>query len=296
MIENDIIRLKNDLAFKLVFGRDDDRCRHILKNLLQTILKIEIDTIEYRDPINLNESIDYKQTEFDISITVSGKINCDIEIQLRNHDAFNHRLVYYGATLLSGSLDSKESYSKMKRAIVICLTDFVMFKAVNEYQSNFVMKDRENNHELSDILEIVTLEMPKVESATPVSSMTDMEKWLTYVKYNGYEEYREIIEEIVKESEAIEMAEKIFGEVKNNDQMRTALLSRQRFQYDINAQINDSYDKGLEHGLAHGFDRGKFDEKITMALNMLNFGLSIEAIAKISGLSTNEILALKDKI
>lgn len=83
-MDNEIIYLKSDLAFKLVFGREDDaRCKYVLKNLLESILNIEINEIKYKNPINLGESIDAKQTEFDISLTIEDKHNCDIEIQLR---------------------------------------------------------------------------------------------------------------------------------------------------------------------------------------------------------------------
>jgi|GEM_PF-7030484 hypothetical protein len=133
-------------------------------------------------------------------------------------------------------------------------------------------------------MEIVTLEMPKVDETKSVSEMTDKEKWLTYVKYNGYDEYREKIVEIVKESEAIEMAEKVFNEVKSDDQVRTALLSRQRFKYDINAQINDSFDKGMEKGMEK--------ERITNVRNFYKIGASVEMIARGTGLTEAEVRAI----
>ena len=211
-------------------------------------------------------------------INERGNINCDIEIQLRNHDSFKDRLVYYGATLLAGSLESKETYSKMKRVIVICLADFIMFKDMEKYQGNFILKDEDSEQKLSDIMKIVTLEMPKVDETKSVSEMTDKEKWLIYVKYNGYDEYREKISEIVKESEAIEMAEKVFDEVKSDDQVRTALLSRQRFQYDIKAQINDSYDKGV------------LETNRVIVRNCHKLGIPIKIIAEATGLTENEVI------
>ena len=302
MTDNNKILLKTDLAMKLVFGRDDSRCKFILKSLLQTILNIEIDTLEYKNPINLNDTIDSKQTEFAISIEISGNVNCDIEIQLRNHAAFKDRLVFYGATLLTKNLEgkkgenSKQSYAAIKRAIVICLADFEMFEELESYQSNFVMKDREMNHYLSDVIEVITLEMPKVESKKPVNEMTEMEKWLTYIRHNGNERYEEKIAEIVRESEAIEMAETVFNEIKNDEQARSALLSRQRFQFDINAKINDCYDKGVEvgeeKGEKKGIEKGLKQGKIETIMNFYKTGASIEMISRATGMTEAEILEL----
>jgi len=293
MTDNNKILLKTDLAMKLVFGRDDSRCKFILKSLLRTILNIEIDTLEYKNPINLNDTIDSKQTEFDISIEISGNVNCDIEIQLRNHEAFKDRLVFYGATLLTQNLKGKQSYETIKRVIVICLADFEMFEELESYQSNFVMKDRERNHYLSDVIEVITLEMPKVDSKKPVTEMTEMEKWLTYIRYSGNDRYEEKIAEIVKESEAIEMAETVFNEIKNDEQARSALLSRQRFQFDIAAQINDSLDKGIdigiERGINIGIERGIERERLTNLKNMIEFKVPMEIITKMTGMTEAEI-------
>lgn len=293
-MDNEIIYLKSDLAFKLVFGREDDaRCKYVLKNLLESILNIEINEIKYKNPINLGESIDAKQTEFDISLTIEDKHNCDIEIQLRNHKAFNDRLVYYGATVLTEGIKADKSYEKMKKAIIICLADFVMFGNEDTYKHEFIMKERTGNYVLSDIIEVVVLEMPKADCEKAVCEMSGIEKWLIYLKYGGDARYSGKLDEIQRESEAIEMAEQIFNEAKSDEQARSALLSRQRYQKTLKTweeqRLEEGFEQGLEKGLAKGLEQGKLE----MVRNMLRANISIDVIKQVSGLTDEEILALK---
>ena len=52
------------------------------------------------------------------------------------------------------------------------------------------------------------------------------------------------------------------------------------------------YDKGIRRGERHGLRRGAAEAKREMAKAMLAEGLSVEAVARISGLSEDEIRAL----
>lgn len=82
------LMISSDLAFKAVFGRENEKCKEALKNLLNTILGIKINTIVYINPINEKSFIDDKQTEFDINVTTDKGEHIDIEMQLLNKVAF----------------------------------------------------------------------------------------------------------------------------------------------------------------------------------------------------------------
>ena len=48
-------------------------------------------------------------------------------------------------------------------------------------------------------------------------------------------------------------------------------------------------EKGMEEGMEKGMEKGKAEEKQQIARNMKSFGLAPEAIAKMTGLSLEEI-------
>ena len=275
------ILLKNDLAFKIVFARDTDECKFVLKSLLEAILNIRIDEIIYHNPIVISDKLNIKEPEFDIKVSINGSMNCDVEIQLRDHIAFKKRLVYYGAMLMQGDLKKTQSYTHIKNAIVICLTDFILLDNTQQYKSNFIMKERDTNIELSDVLEIITLEMPKVDPNKPLEQMTDIERWLFYLKHSGEDIYTEKLQKIIKESEAITMAEQIFDHAKSNNEAYNKMIDHMRAQVYNVAIFNDLAEYKL--------NEGKIEERMNFINNLYNDNLPIPTISKYTKLPEDEV-------
>ena len=79
------------------------------------------------------------------------------------------------------------------------------------------------------------------------------------------------------------------------------LTPKQRAQYEAEWKMyNDYYntldfavEKGIEKGIEQGTAKGKKEEKCSIALNLKKMGLSMEQIATATGLSREEIGALK---
>ena len=79
------------------------------------------------------------------------------------------------------------------------------------------------------------------------------------------------------------------------------LTPKQRAQYEAEWKMyNDYYntldfavEKGIEKGVEQGTAKGKKEEKCSIALNLKKMGLSMEQIATATGLSREEIGALK---
>ena len=76
------------------------------------------------------------------------------------------------------------------------------------------------------------------------------------------------------------------------------ISERARKEYHIlPAVIMDALDegeaRGLERGLAEGEARGSRQKALETAKNLLQFGLSIENIVKVTGLTAAEVTALK---
>ncbi|MFG6398658.1 MAG: hypothetical protein K1W07_04795, partial [Parabacteroides distasonis] len=57
--------------------------------------------------------------------------------------------------------------------------------------------------------------------------------------------------------------------------------------------LDFAVEKGIEKGIEQGTAKGKKEEKCSIALNLKKMGLSMEQIATATGLSREEIGALK---
>ena len=71
------------------------------------------------------------------------------------------------------------------------------------------------------------------------------------------------------------------------------LIGEYDYATDIAVQREESFDMGLERGIAEGKAEGARQKALETAKNLLNFGLSRENIAKVTGLSQVEVEAIK---
>ena len=154
-------------------------------------------------------------------------------------------------------------------------------------------------------MEIVIFEMAKLAKNKEVCDMTEMEKWLYYLKYVGTGIEEELVEEIVKESEGVNMANEILRTISADERMRSIMRSREKFLRDRITEINYAEEKGrkegiekgrkegIEKGKKEGIEKGKKEGIIQMAKEMLNNGLDIELVSSITKLPKEVLETLK---
>mgnify|MGYP002409492618 CR=1 FL=1 len=291
MIDNmeKLLKVKTDLTFKAVFGRDKEECKEALKRLLNAILGINIAEITYVNPLNIEEFEGDKETEFDIEIETETKERIDLEIQLRGKPYFNDRLAFYCARLMPETIESGEDYKELSKSMVICLADFKLFNETEKYDCRFKFIEKQEHFELTDKMEILIFEMAKLPKNKEVCYMTETEKWLYYLKYAGTGIEEELVEEIVKESEGVNMANEILRTISADERMRSIMRSRERFLRDKITELNYAEEKGIEKGI----EKGKQEGIIQMAREMLNNGLNMELVSTITKLPKEVLETLK---
>ena len=70
------------------------------------------------------------------------------------------------------------------------------------------------------------------------------------------------------------------------------LLTEYDYDTDIAVQRQEAYEDGMEQGISQGIQQGSQQAKIETAKNLLSMALSIENIAKATGLSVEEIKSI----
>ena len=70
------------------------------------------------------------------------------------------------------------------------------------------------------------------------------------------------------------------------------LLTEYDYDTDIAVQRQDAYEDGMEQGITQGIQQGSQQKAIETAKNLLSMALSIENIAKATGLSVEEIKSI----
>ena len=76
------------------------------------------------------------------------------------------------------------------------------------------------------------------------------------------------------------------------------LMTEYDYDTDIAVQREEAYEdglnKGLQQGISQGIKQGAYEKAVDTAKNLISMGLSIEQIAKGTGLSLEVIQTLKD--
>ena len=184
------------------------------------------------------------------------------------------RSLYYLSKMYEEQLNEKEDYSKLVRTVCINILNFKYLKTDN-FHTGYRFKEIESNEELTDIMEVHFIEIPKLQDSSDEKDM--LVAWTEFLKDPESEKVRGLelsIEEIRQaKDELIRMS---------ND-------STQRELYDMRA--NSLRDKMSELNAAErkGIKKGREEEKIKIARNMKLNGLDTNTIAKVTNLSEDEI-------
>lgn len=137
--------------------------------------------------------------------------------------------------------------------------------------------EKDKKIELNDDLEIHYLELKKILEKAEINKLTLLEQWLIFIKDSADERKREIINQIQKENEVINMAGKILDELSQDEKTRQEYLQRRKWYLDRVSSEKYLLSKGEEIG------------NIKTVKNSLEMGLSLEQIAKITELSLAEV-------
>ena len=285
-----ILPLTSDYVFKRIFGKGGNEA--ILKDLLESILKIDIKSIELQNTEIPKETISEKTIVLDIKAELNNNTIADIEMQVGNKTALEKRLLVYASKIIAGGVKVTDNYKNVKNTIIICIIKESIIKR-NSYLNMAMLKFEKTEKErcvnlgyekeeeyLTDMLKCYIIELSKFEKKHP--KIADrIEKWLFVIGGNEekMEEYKNEEGEI---KEAIEQLEEMSAD--ENERYLYELRERGRLMY--NTEIAEAKNAGKEEGKKEG--------KIEIAKKLLNNGMAIKDIVEITDLTEREIKSLQN--
>ena len=167
-----------DFVFKKVFGSPENI--PVLIGLLNAILKLAhpIVRVEILNPFSYQEFADDKLVVLDIRACDSAGRWLNIEMQVTVFAGLLQRLVYYACTMYVGQLDSGRDYKDLRSAISICLLNKQLFCEDTVPHHRFRLADPEHGMEVSDSIEVHTLELTKYNlQEETIASAPAIEQW-----------------------------------------------------------------------------------------------------------------------
>ena len=302
------ITLTNDYAFKRLLGSEENK--PLLQDLLECILDLtpqQVLDLEFMDKELTKEEFSDKTGILDVKLKLADGTVIDIEIQASWNASFVKRTLFYWAKMYTADFKAGESYDKLHRCIAInIIADG--FRLNDAIHSEYLLQEKTVHTILTDVLEIHFLDLQAAKKAKEEGKADgkrgQLINWLRFIGATNKKE-RAMIATM---SPVLQILNEKIDVLTLSPTERKLYESRMKLKSDITTISETQFSAGVERGLAEGKSLGLAEGKsiglaegeakgsrqkaLETARNLLVIGLSIENIAKVTGLTVQEVETL----
>lgn len=290
-----------DVAFKYLFGTE--KHKNLLKGLLEHVFGRGIKDIEYGSTEQLGESLDSRNSYFDVLCHAKEGPDFIVECQVREQEYFIERVVYYTSRSVSNHAPKGEWDYSFRPIYFLGLTNFPLSDKIRRpghYISSFMILNEESGEPMTDNIKFVFMEVSTFNKSYE-ECKTFEDKFLFYMKNlptfadkpdtqsdQYFEELLQTAEYLKMDMETKAMYEKRLKEMRDIKNVE---------DYARKKNLAEGRAEGLKQGRAEGRAEGinqarqeNLAEKKDMAKAMLADGMTPESVAKYTHLSIEEVL------
>jgi predicted transposase/invertase (TIGR01784 family) len=168
------------------------------------------------------------------------------------------------------------------------------------YHHRFTLYDPRAMVEFTDLLEIRTLELPKLPETPDVY----LWHWLRFFRAETMEELKMVATaspaiqkataKVLKLSkdERARLLHEYEVKARRDEMARLDYIEEKGMEAGLKKGMEKGLEKGMEAGLKKGLEKGKAEERVAIVRNMLKLNLPMETIIKATSLSPAEIQKL----
>lgn len=146
------------------------------------------------------------------------------------------------------------------------------------------------------MLEFHVIELPKIPEVLIENLKDDLLIWVKFINSNN----REKMKKLTEKNEGIKAAYDELVSLENDDERRQIYRIREKAIMDYKVQNRTAREEGIKEGIKKGIEKGREEGiekgKLQTAKNMLNNGLSVELISRVTELSIEKINELQKEI
>ena len=310
------ITLTNDYAFKRLLGSEENK--PLLQDFLECILDLtsqQVLDLEFMDKELTKEEFSDKTGILDVKLKLTDGTVIDIEIQASWNASFVKRTLFYWAKMYTADFKAGESYDKLHRCIAInIIADG--FRLNDAIHSEYLLQEKTAHTTLTDVLEVHFLDLQAAkrakEEGNAKGERSQLINWLRFIGATNKEERAMI----ATKSPVLQMLNEKIDVLTLSPTERKLYESRMKLKSDITTISETQFSAGVARGLAEGKSLGLAEGKslglaegeargkslglaegsrqkaLETARNLLVIGLSIQNIAKATGLTVEEVETL----
>ncbi|MBB6713911.1 Rpn family recombination-promoting nuclease/putative transposase [Clostridium gasigenes] len=257
---------KVDFVFKNIFGTEKDPKRLI--SFLNATLKPKkkIVSVVIKGTDIAKQFVEDKYSRMDIKATTSNNEIINIEIQLKDEKNMIKRSMYYLSKMYEEQLGNAQDYSIIEKTICINILNFKYLKT-EKFHTAYRMKEVETHEELTDVIEMHFIEIPKLKDSDDEKDM--LVAWTEFLKNPESEKVRHLEMDI----EEIRSAKDELIRMSNDEKEREIYDMRSKILKDRISALNSA-------------ERNK---AIEIARKMKINGIDMKLILDMTGISEDDI-------
>ena len=297
-MEADILPPSDDRVFKLILTSPE--AKPVLIDLVSSIIKRPVVDVVVRNNEIPPEDTQEKAERLDVNCYIDDNSQVDLEMQASRieedsdgqHRNLKGKSVYYLCHLHSSQpAKGIRRYDTLARTYQVTFCSYTIFPERAEYVNSFSMRHDEDNELLSDAIRVVYVELSKLQEIMKksVDDMTDLEKWAVFFQYASEPNHRETVNKVIASKEVLQMAGNLLMSISQDERERAVFRSRRMYQTDQQSNIATAEDRGVQRGRAEG----RVERNIEIARQALQMKMSAADIAKLTGLTYEEVERLR---
>ena len=224
-----------------------------------------------------------KSVILDLSVKLSSGENVNIEMQAAYQRSFIFRMLYYWSMLYGQDIDRGDEFRSLNPTYSLIFTDFTLFKRKRNYISIFEFVDRKEFEYRANIPMVLTIvELTKFKKS--YHELIDMaDRWCYIIKHSVQLTAEEVA--YLSQDGGMKMVLEHLEEISKDDQLYWDAVARKKDRVAIQLGRSDA----LQEGRVQGLQEGEVNKARGIALRMLQEGLEVSLISKVTGLSVAEI-------
>ena len=298
---------KADLTFKRVFGEHPDLVISLLNAFLPFQTKEEeIQSVEYLTPFHAPDNLFFNENVVNVKCTNNNGSHFFVQIQTFWAPSFSLHVKPNSSKAYISKLGKRIGMNYQEPVFSLNLVREIVDADVDNYYHFYDIVQDDLTERIIDNFHLVFVELPKFTPHTMGEKRMQV-LWLRYLtEIDGYMETvpQELLDipEINKAMEVVEESaytpEQLLGYDKFWDIIRTENtlynsgvrqgMEKGRLEGREEGRL-EGMELGVQKGRKEGREEGQKDEKIANARKMKSYGLALEMISDITGLTIDEV-------
>jgi predicted transposase/invertase (TIGR01784 family) len=313
---------RNDLTFKRVFGGHKHLCMSLLNSMLP--LDKPIIDLEYQTGELLPEIEILRNSIVDVHCTDESGRQFIVEMQMYWSEAFKRRVLLNASKAYVVQLDKADRYELLQPVYALSFVNETFEKSPemqNEYYHHYKIVNIKDTQKQIKGLEFVFIELPKFCPQNHGEKKLH-ELWLRFLTEIN-ERTREVPRDLLENSDTREAVQymEISAYTKEQlftyDKFRDGIMTERSLFWEAQEKglkeglregLKKGEEKGLERGLKRGLknglkkgeekglkkgeEKGRKEATMSVAVKLLQKGISLNEIEELTGLTASEISSL----